>query len=159
MPACRQILEHHEFDPQPSLAQLVELDGWAGSGGGALGLCILGASLLVWWQENLVYVVEAAIGLAGAAAMDCLTREPVVNANPAALLALMWYHLGSGRGAKDMVLLPYKDRLELFSRYLQQLVMESLGKSHDGGQGGSPGNRRLRQQGIDRSTCLCSTAS
>jgi glucose-6-phosphate isomerase len=30
-----------------------------------------------------------------------------------------------------MVLLPYKDRLELFSRYLQQLVMESLGKSHD----------------------------
>jgi glucose-6-phosphate isomerase len=27
-----------------------------------------------------------------------------------------------------MVLLPYKDRLELFSRYLQQLVMESLGK-------------------------------
>jgi glucose-6-phosphate isomerase len=27
-----------------------------------------------------------------------------------------------------MVLLPYKDRLELFSRYLQQLVMESIGK-------------------------------
>jgi glucose-6-phosphate isomerase len=27
-----------------------------------------------------------------------------------------------------MVILPYKDRLELFSRYLQQLVMESLGK-------------------------------
>src|SRR5262249_45095643 len=25
----------------------------------------------------------------------------------------------------------YKDRLELFSRYLQQLVMESLGKEHD----------------------------
>ncbi len=30
-----------------------------------------------------------------------------------------------------MVLLPYKDRLELFSRYLQQLVMESLGKRLD----------------------------
>jgi glucose-6-phosphate isomerase len=27
--------------------------------------------------------------------------------------------------------LPYKDRLELFSRYLQQLVMESLGKERD----------------------------
>jgi glucose-6-phosphate isomerase len=27
--------------------------------------------------------------------------------------------------------LPYKDRLLLFSRYLQQLVMESLGKEHD----------------------------
>ena len=35
---------------------------------------------------------------------------------------------GGGRGAKDMVILPYKDRLALFSRYLQQLVMESLGK-------------------------------
>ena len=30
-----------------------------------------------------------------------------------------------------MVVLPYKDRLELFSRYLQQLVMESLGKAKD----------------------------
>ena len=30
-----------------------------------------------------------------------------------------------------MVVLPYKDRLELFSRYLQQLVMESLGKRLD----------------------------
>src|SRR5207244_6299276 len=35
------------------------------------------------------------------------------------------------RGAKDMVILPYKDRLMLFSKYLQQLVMESLGKEHD----------------------------
>jgi glucose-6-phosphate isomerase len=30
-----------------------------------------------------------------------------------------------------MVVLPYKDRLLLFSRYLQQLVMESLGKEFD----------------------------
>ena len=30
-----------------------------------------------------------------------------------------------------MVILPYKDRLLLFSRYLQQLVMESLGKEFD----------------------------
>jgi len=30
-----------------------------------------------------------------------------------------------------MVVLPYKDRLELFSKYLQQLVMESLGKERD----------------------------
>jgi glucose-6-phosphate isomerase len=30
-----------------------------------------------------------------------------------------------------MVVLPYKDRLLLMSRYLQQLVMESLGKEHD----------------------------
>jgi glucose-6-phosphate isomerase len=30
-----------------------------------------------------------------------------------------------------MVVLPYKDRLLLFSRYLQQLVMESIGKEFD----------------------------
>jgi glucose-6-phosphate isomerase len=47
------------------------------------------------------------------------------------LLALMWFYAGNGRGEKDMVVLPYKDRLLLFSRYLQQLVMESLGKEHD----------------------------
>ncbi|WP_337173953.1 glucose-6-phosphate isomerase [Paludisphaera sp.] len=69
--------------------------------------------------------------LAGAAAMDAATRVHDVAANPAALLALTWYLATDGRGAKDMVVLPYKDRLLLFSRYLQQLVMESLGKRLD----------------------------
>lgn len=32
---------------------------------------------------------------------------------------------------QDMVVLPYKDSLLLLSRYLQQLVMESLGKEFD----------------------------
>ena len=69
--------------------------------------------------------------LAGARECDEVTRQPVTAQNPAAQLALMWYFLGDGRGGKDMVVLPYKDRLELFSRYLQQLVMESLGKELD----------------------------
>jgi glucose-6-phosphate isomerase len=69
--------------------------------------------------------------LDGAAAMDDVTRYPVTAQNPAALLALMWYCATDGCGAKDMVVLPYKDRLLLFSRYLQQLVMESLGKEFD----------------------------
>ena len=69
--------------------------------------------------------------LAGAAAMDALTRSPVTRRNPAALLALAWLSATGGAGKKDMVILPYKDRLELFSRYLQQLVMESLGKRLD----------------------------
>lgn len=69
--------------------------------------------------------------LAGAAAMDAATRVHEVAANPAALLALTWYLATDGKGAKDMVVLPYKDRLLLFSRYLQQLVMESLGKRLD----------------------------
>ena len=67
----------------------------------------------------------------GARTMDVATRNHSVSSNPAALLALMWHYAGAGRGAKDMVVLPYKDRLLLFSRYLQQLVMESLGKELD----------------------------
>jgi glucose-6-phosphate isomerase len=66
--------------------------------------------------------------LAGAAAMDQRTRVPDVAQNAAMLLALMWYYAGNGKGEKDMVVLPYKDRLALFTKYLQQLVMESLGK-------------------------------
>ena len=66
--------------------------------------------------------------LSGAKACDQITRKSTILANPAALLALMWFYIGNGKGEKDMVILPYKDRLELISRYLQQLVMESLGK-------------------------------
>lgn len=69
--------------------------------------------------------------LAGARTCDELTRRADVKSNPAAQLALMWYYIGKGRGEKNMIILPYKDRLELFSKYLQQLVMESLGKQLD----------------------------
>lgn len=69
--------------------------------------------------------------LAGAKAMDGLTRGTETTSNPAALLALMWYYATDGKGSKDMVILPYKDRLQLFSKYLQQLIMESLGKEFD----------------------------
>ena len=67
--------------------------------------------------------------LEGAAAMDELTRQESNNA--AMELALAWYHEGNGKGEKDMVVLPYKDSLMLMSKYLQQLVMESLGKELD----------------------------
>jgi glucose-6-phosphate isomerase len=69
--------------------------------------------------------------LDGAARMDRTTRREEIARNPAALLALAWHHAGGGKGLKDMVVLPYRDRLALFSRYLQQLVMESLGKEKD----------------------------
>lgn len=69
--------------------------------------------------------------LAGAAGCDDLTRKPSFAENPAAQLALTWHCIGQGRGARDMVILPYKDRLELFSKYLQQLIMESIGKERD----------------------------
>jgi glucose-6-phosphate isomerase len=69
--------------------------------------------------------------LAGAAACDEATRVRDARANPAALMALAWHCAGGGRGDKAMVVLPYKDRLLLLGRYLQQLVMESLGKPLD----------------------------
>jgi glucose-6-phosphate isomerase len=69
--------------------------------------------------------------LAGATVCDEATRTHDLKTNPAALMALMWHHATGGQGRKDMVVLPYKDRLLLFSRYLQQLVMESLGKQLD----------------------------
>lgn len=69
--------------------------------------------------------------LQGAKVMDAATRVADLSQNPAAMLALSWYCVGEGHGLKDMVLLPYKDSLALFSRYLQQLVMESLGKERD----------------------------
>lgn len=69
--------------------------------------------------------------LAGAKACDLVTRVPDTSKNPAALLALTWFAAGDGHGKKNMVIIPYKDRFELLSRYLQQLVMESLGKRLD----------------------------
>lgn len=69
--------------------------------------------------------------LKGARECDEQTRSRDIKTNPAALLALMWYYATGGKGGRQMVMLPYKDRLELFSKYLQQLIMESLGKEKD----------------------------
>ena len=76
-------------------------------------------------DENLDSFLE------GSAVMDNVTRSKDVNNNPAALLAISWYFCGDGLGKRDMVVLPYRDRLQVFSKYLQQLVMESLGKKYD----------------------------
>ncbi len=69
--------------------------------------------------------------LNGAKIMDELTRRVKITENPAAVLAWMLHHAGGGRGKKSMVMLPYKDRLIYLSPYLQQLVMESVGKEKD----------------------------
>lgn len=73
--------------------------------------------------------IDALLG--GAAAMDVETRKQDASKNAAMQLAIAWHSATNGKGEKDMVVLPYKDSLVLFSKYLQQLVMESLGKAHD----------------------------
>ena len=67
----------------------------------------------------------------GARHMDELTRNESVSANPAYQLAIAWYVAGNGQGDRNMVVVPYSDRLVLLCKYLQQLVMESLGKERD----------------------------
>lgn len=69
--------------------------------------------------------------LAGARACDGRTRINNVKSNPSSQLAMVWYSSDNGKGNKNLVILPYKDRLELLSKYLQQLLMESLGKELD----------------------------
>ncbi|HLX52273.1 MAG TPA: hypothetical protein VKS82_28425 [Streptosporangiaceae bacterium] len=75
--------------------------------------------------------IDVTAFLRGAAKMDELTRVRDARGNPAMMLALMWHWLGNGRGDRHMVVLPYRDRLAIFARYVQQLVMESLGKRLD----------------------------
>jgi glucose-6-phosphate isomerase len=69
--------------------------------------------------------------LAGARVVDGATRTRELGENPALQLALAWYALGQGRGSRDMVVVPYRDRLTGLVRHVQQLVMESLGKRFD----------------------------
>lgn len=69
--------------------------------------------------------------LQGARDMDAWTRIPRWRENPAAMLAGAWHASGNGHGDRAMVVLPYSDRLVTLSRYLQQLVMESIGKKLD----------------------------
>jgi glucose-6-phosphate isomerase len=70
--------------------------------------------------------------LAGARQCDIVTRSRQwQHANPAALLASMWHYAVTVRQRRNMVVLPYRDRLSLLGLYLQQLVMESIGKEVD----------------------------
>ena len=88
--------------------------------------------------------------LRGAKSADTITRITDTKQNPAAVMALMWHYATDGRGSKDLVMLPYKDRLLLFSRYLQQLIMESIGKEFN--RNGVPVNQGLTVYGNKGST-------
>ena len=67
--------------------------------------------------------------LDGASLVDQHTRSD--ESNLAMQQAAAWAVLSTQYGLGNMVVLPYRDRLILLGRYLQQLIMESLGKKHD----------------------------
>lgn len=69
--------------------------------------------------------------LKGGKLMDNLTRKKSLFENPAILLASSWFFLTKGNNKRNMIILPYKDRLSLFANYIQQLAMESIGKKID----------------------------
>ncbi|MCL2816831.1 MAG: glucose-6-phosphate isomerase [Clostridiales bacterium] len=70
--------------------------------------------------------------LKGAAEMDKCTRRKKRLENPAAFLALLWHFAVKENNWQQMVVLPYRDGLSLLPLYLQQLIMESLGKQAGG---------------------------
>jgi len=67
--------------------------------------------------------------LAGAAAMDAHAAQAPLERNLAAWHALAAVWNRNALGAATQAVLPYDERLKLLPNYLQQLVMESLGKS------------------------------
>jgi glucose-6-phosphate isomerase len=70
--------------------------------------------------------------VAGAREMDEATRSTSMETNPALLLATVWFDTVEDKSLRNMVVLPYCDRISLMSKYLQQLVMESIGKEGKG---------------------------
>jgi glucose-6-phosphate isomerase len=67
--------------------------------------------------------------LAGAAEMDAHVLEAPPRQNMAAWHALTAIWNVNARGLATQAVMPYDERLKLLPNYLQQLVMESLGKS------------------------------
>jgi glucose-6-phosphate isomerase len=94
----------------------------------------VGGRYSLW--SGVGFVLALAIGagrldamLAGAEAMDRHVRETPLRGNLAAWHALAGIWNRNALGLDTLAVLPYDDRLALLPSYLQQLVMESLGKS------------------------------
>jgi glucose-6-phosphate isomerase len=98
--------------------------------------------------------------LAGAAAMDQETRKDVVEQNAAMLLALMWFLCGRrprDKGYGDFALQgPACSIQQILAATGNGIVRKRNGSRRENR---APGNRRLWQQGIDGSACLCAAAA
>ena len=101
----------------------------------------VGGRYSLWSSVGLVVALSIGFDnfqrlLAGAAMMDQHVLQQPVESNLAAWHALATIWNRNGLGLDTQAVLPYDDRLALLPSYLQQLVMESLGKSVR--QDGSP---------------------
>jgi len=66
----------------------------------------------------------------GMSAMDKMTRRPVLEENPAAIIASLIDNTNRTVGHKNMIVLCYSEFMREYAHYLQQLYMESLGKNY-----------------------------
>ncbi len=94
----------------------------------------VGGRFSLWSAAGFVLALAIGEGnhralLAGAAAMDAHVLAAPMQDNLAAWHALTAIWNRNGLGFDSHAVLPYDDRLALLPGYLQQLVMESLGKS------------------------------
>ncbi len=94
----------------------------------------VGGRFSIWSAGSLACFISlgaeiARAFLAGAAAMDKHVRTSPVATNAAARLALLDYWNASVRGDEMRVCLAYARRLRMLPTYLQQLEMESNGKT------------------------------
>jgi glucose-6-phosphate isomerase len=117
-------------------AQPVKARGWPGGREAHLFDMPLsvGGRFSLWSAASLACMIH--IGpdafrqiLAGAHAMDRHVQTAPLASNAAMRLALLDYWNASARGRPMRVLLAYANRLRLLPAYLQQLEMESNGKS------------------------------
>lgn len=108
---------HQEAERDDWLAVFFQMD-WVG---GRTSICST-----VGMLPAALMGVDTKAFLLGCAQMDAWCRESAWN--PATALALAWLRNAQVHGRKNLVFLPYKDRLALTGRYFQQLIMESIGK-------------------------------
>jgi glucose-6-phosphate isomerase len=149
------VLVSKSFGTQETLLNAALLRPWLGDDSrlyavsatvaAAAGLGIPPERILPMWDwvggryslwSAVGFVVAMAIGeahhaalLDGAAAMDAHVLAQPMECNLAAWHALSVVWNRNGLGLDSHAVLPYDDRLALLPSYLQQLVMESLGKS------------------------------
>jgi len=68
---------------------------------------------------------------AGDSLMETATNLNIINRNSYAVLAMHLHGSGNDKLINNMFFLPYKSRLERFSKYLQRRTMESLSTQRD----------------------------
>jgi len=92
---------------------------------------------------NVVQILD------GATHAETLAQNPVLEQNPAGLLAMSLHALTAKKKVSQVVMMPYADRLRLFTDWFAQLWSESLGKkNHTDGKEAASGTTPIKSVGV-----------